>query len=278
MKNKEYHILSLSGGKDSTALAFYIKENMPDIHNKIEYVFCDTECELPETYDYLNKIEVFLGKKIKRIKPYKSFEYLMSVYNYFPSPIRRWCTVELKTKPFKKYIYDMFKEKGKGTIYLYIGIRADELQRAKYNKYGDSYIKEVYPFVDNSITHSDVMSILNKSGVGLPKYYDWSKRSGCFFCPFQSKITWLNLYKNHPDLFAKAKAYEDEKNLENGGRFKKVGWNLDMSLEDMIKPENTKKIILEYENKQKKKKKKAPQKLIEIFDDCNENSCLLCNL
>lgn len=62
---KEYHILSLSGGKDSTALAFFMKENMPEIFEKTELVFCDTECELPETYDYLNKVEVFLGKKIK---------------------------------------------------------------------------------------------------------------------------------------------------------------------------------------------------------------------
>ena len=65
---KEYHILSLSGGKDSTALAFFMKENMPEIFENTELVFCDTECELPETYDYLNKIEVFLGKKITRIK------------------------------------------------------------------------------------------------------------------------------------------------------------------------------------------------------------------
>ena len=53
---KEYHILSLSGGKDSTALAFFMKENMPDIFEKLELVFYDTGCDLPETYDYLDKI------------------------------------------------------------------------------------------------------------------------------------------------------------------------------------------------------------------------------
>ena len=62
---KEYHILSLSGGKDSTALAFFMKENMPEIFKKLELVFYDTGCDLPETYDYLNKIEVFLKKKIQ---------------------------------------------------------------------------------------------------------------------------------------------------------------------------------------------------------------------
>jgi phage repressor protein C with HTH and peptisase S24 domain len=38
----EYHILSLSGGKDSTALAFFMKENMQEIFEKTELVFCDT--------------------------------------------------------------------------------------------------------------------------------------------------------------------------------------------------------------------------------------------
>ena len=71
---KEYHILSLSGGKDSTALAFFMKENMPDIFEKLEFVFYDTGCDLPETYDYLNKIEVFLNKKITKVIPEKSFD------------------------------------------------------------------------------------------------------------------------------------------------------------------------------------------------------------
>ena len=80
---KEYHILSLSGGKDSTALAFFMKENMPEIFEKTELVFCDTECELPELYDYLNKIEIFLNKKITKLKPEKSFErnYLIESHN-----------------------------------------------------------------------------------------------------------------------------------------------------------------------------------------------------
>lgn len=285
MCEKEYHILSLSGGKDSTALAFFIKDNMPEVHEKIQYIFCDTECELPETYDYLNKIELFLGKEIKRIKPFKNFEYLMSIYNYFPSPIRRWCTIEMKTKPFRKYIYDMFQEKGEGKIHLYLGIRADEPHRAGKGKYGDSYINEEYPFVDNGITHADVMDILKKAGVGLPDYYKWSKRSGCYFCPFQSKMTWLNLYEHHPDLFMKAKEFEDLKNPE-GCEFKAVGWNLDMLLKDMIKPENAKKIRDDFENKQKKKKQDSPRKLINMFadepmfdeDDCGENQCLFCHL
>ena len=95
---QEYHILSLSGGKDSTALAFFMKENMPDIFEKTQLVFCDTEKEIPETYDYLNKIEIFLDKKIERLKPERSFDHFVSIYNHLPSISQRWCTIELKTK------------------------------------------------------------------------------------------------------------------------------------------------------------------------------------
>ena len=110
---KEYHILSLSGGKDSTALAFFMKENMPEIFEKTELVFCDTECELPETYDYLNKIEIFLDKKITWLRPEKSFDHLMTTAGYLPSPIKRWCTVELKTKPFKNFIKREVSQNGR---------------------------------------------------------------------------------------------------------------------------------------------------------------------
>ncbi len=248
---KEYHILSLSGGKDSTALAFFMKENMPEIFEKLELVFCDTECDLPETYDYLNKIEIFLGKKITRIKPEVSFEHLMLLHNYFPSPIKRWCTVELKTKPFKNFIVNKFKN-NQYIIYLYIGIRADELERAEFNKYNDTKIKEVYPFVNYGMVYSDITKILEETGIGIPKYYEWANRSGCYFCPCQSKNNWLNLYEHHPHLFFKAKEYEDEKNKNNNGNFKRVGWNIDLALEEMIKPENYIKIRNSYKNKKSK--------------------------
>ena len=63
MISKIRHILMLSGGKDSTALAIYMRDRVPDM----EYVFCDTDKELPETYEYLTKLEYFLGKKIERL-------------------------------------------------------------------------------------------------------------------------------------------------------------------------------------------------------------------
>ena len=64
MEQKIRHILGLSGGKDSSALAIYMRDKVPEM----EYAFCDTGKELPETYEFLDRLEAFLGEKIERFK------------------------------------------------------------------------------------------------------------------------------------------------------------------------------------------------------------------
>src|SRR4051812_20607274 len=53
------HVLGISGGKDSAALAIYMRDRVPEM----EYFFCDTGAELPETYEYLTNLEAFLGNR-----------------------------------------------------------------------------------------------------------------------------------------------------------------------------------------------------------------------
>ncbi|WP_457627633.1 phosphoadenosine phosphosulfate reductase domain-containing protein [Persephonella sp.] len=245
MSKKEYHILSLSGGKDSTALALWIKDNLPEIHEKIEYIFFDTEKELRETYEYLNKIESFLGKKIIRLKPLYSFDDLLNIYgNYLPSGQARWCTLEMKIKTFKKYISNKIKKEGKGKVYLYIGIRADE-NREGFKAGEDDYIIPVYPFKEHGIEYKDVKNILEKSGINFPKYYEWRSRSGCFFCFFQQKLEWLGLYGKHPDLYKRAAEYE-KVDKETGTLFT---WIENLPLTELIKPKQVKSVIDNYVNK-----------------------------
>ena len=76
------HIVSLSGGKDSTALAIYLRDRI----QSLEYVFSDTDKELPETYEYLEKLEAFLGRPIVRLKSDRGFDHWLQVYGgYLPS-------------------------------------------------------------------------------------------------------------------------------------------------------------------------------------------------
>lgn len=99
------HVLGLSGGKDSSALAIYMRENHPDLN--IEYFFTDTGEELDEVYEYLNLLEGYLGKKINYLDPGRDFKFWMKQYNNFlPSAQSRWCTVRLKLAPFEKWVQE----------------------------------------------------------------------------------------------------------------------------------------------------------------------------
>jgi 3'-phosphoadenosine 5'-phosphosulfate sulfotransferase (PAPS reductase)/FAD synthetase len=104
-KQSERHILNLSGGKDSTALAVFMRKIHPEL--PLEYVFCDTGKELAETYAYLNRIEAGLGIKITRLNSEASFDHWWKVFGgYLPSPQMRWCTKLLKLKPFEAHVGD----------------------------------------------------------------------------------------------------------------------------------------------------------------------------
>ncbi|MGQ9681558.1 MAG: phosphoadenosine phosphosulfate reductase family protein [Anaerolineae bacterium] len=233
MTRRVRHIVNLSGGKDSTALAIYLRDRIPDL----EYVFCDTEHELPETYEYLDRLEVYLGRRIERLTPGgRGFDHWLTVYRgYLPSTQMRWCTKHLKIQPFEEYI-------GDDQVISYIGIRADE-DRAAYHSTKPS-IKAVYPLKDSGLTRRDVHRILEESGLGIPSYYRWRSRSGCYFCFFQQKIEWLGLAEHHPERFQRAQAYE--KIDSQGVSFT---WNGDESLAKLISPQRAAEIRKEHEQR-----------------------------
>ncbi len=161
------HILSLSGGKDSTALALCMRDRVPEM----EYVFCDTGEELSETYDYLLKIEAVLGKKIDKLNPDRPFRHYLEVCRgVLPDPRTRWCTRMLKLRPFEYYV-------GDSPVYLYVGIRADVPHRKGYVS-TEPNITARFPFIEDGITKDDVMRILQDSGLGMLEYYEWRSRFG----------------------------------------------------------------------------------------------------
>ena len=228
---KVRHILALSGGKDSSALAVYMKDKVPEM----EYVFCDTGDELQETYDYLDKLEFYLGKKITRINSDRPFSHYLKLYRgVLPDSRTRWCTRMLKIKPYELFV-------GDDEVISYVGIRADEPYRTGYisTKPG---VRAVYPFRENNIRKADVFRILEEAGLGVPAYYEWRSRSGCFFCFYQRRIEWVNLLERHPDLFKKAMSYE-KNDPETGERFT---WVEGESLEELSRPERIVQIKEQY--------------------------------
>jgi hypothetical protein len=196
---KVRHICGISGGKDSSALALYMREKVPEM----EYFFCDTGAELPETYDFLDKLEIVLGKKIERLNARKGFDHWFEVYRgTLPSPQMRWCTTKMKIEPIEQWV-------GDDEVISYIAIRSDEAGRKGYVS-SKKNIQARFPFVEDDIDHAGVMRILGESGVGLPGYYEWRTRSGCYFCFFQRKAEWVGLSERHPDLWERAVAIEQK--------------------------------------------------------------------
>lgn len=233
---KERHILALSGGKDSAALAVYMRDKYPDLD--MEYVFIDSGCELPETYEYLNRIRAVLNIDITVIKPEKSWENYWALtkvkrtkygtFTYLPSPKNRWCTEVLKLIPYDKWIAKYYSD---SKVYSYVGLRADEKSNRKGFTSGRANVVSCYPFIEEGLVYDDIKNLLINSGLGFPEYYKWRKRSGCYFCFYQTKREWLGLYEHHPDLFMKARSYETYM-PEKGIKFT---WCEDMSLEELLK-------------------------------------------
>lgn len=157
------HVLGISGGKDSAALAIYMSKKHPDID--IEYYTCDTGKELTETYDLINKLNSVLGKNIRLYNsidednsPYKNpFDHFLAIYGgYLPSATARWCTGKMKLEPFENEIGD------KPTI-SYVGIRGDENREGYISKREN--IQSIFPFRKNIWSEDVIKKFLSNTNL-----------------------------------------------------------------------------------------------------------------
>jgi 3'-phosphoadenosine 5'-phosphosulfate sulfotransferase (PAPS reductase)/FAD synthetase len=274
MSKKVKHVLGLSGGKDSSALALYVKETRPELD--IEYFFTDTGYELPETNQFIDQLEERLGyihrlnyRALNNIdgRGENNFENLLKENgSYLPSQRDRWCTIHMKLRPFERWV-DEFISQGY-EIKNYVGIRADEPDRRGFMTI-EKPIESVFPFREDGIVKSDIENILQRNGLELPKYYNWRSRSGCTFCFYQKKIEWLKLMEKHPDLFEEAKQFEkgDEENTTVGEKFYWMGQG--QPLETLEDPKVQKRIIENHEKAVERfNKKKRRNALLESTNSC----------
>ncbi|WP_122706982.1 phosphoadenosine phosphosulfate reductase domain-containing protein [Pseudomonas sp. RA_5y_Pfl1_P24] len=256
---RERHLLGLSGGRDSAALALYVRQTLPELD--IEYFFTDTGEELPEVQEFLGRLEGFLGQPILRLNPRRDFEFWLKEYNNFlPSPQTRWCTRQLKLAPFEEWVRPMLAKGEK--VFSYVAIRSDEDYREGYSSKSDN-LKVVLPFRVDGIDKAGVLEILESSGVGLPRYYEWRSRSGCTFCFFQQKIEWVRLRERHPDAFEEAKALEKTA-LDQGSPFT---WTKGEPLTELEKPERVGAIRKEYEARRLRSKSRRPRNPLRPWEE-----------
>lgn len=262
------HIMSLSGGKDSSALAVLLsRENIREKYNieNLEYVFCDTGLELPEVYSYLAKMELLLDIKIIYLKSSLSLDELIELRGgYLPTANARYCTTQLKVFPYLKHL----RTYGSDEITSYIGIRNDEQHRTG-SLATDKNVTTVYPFIDLGLNREDIITILKDSELGLPEYYKWRSRSGCYLCFFQRKVEWIGLLERHPDLYWKASAYEHRGFTWCGNK---------ESLKDLARPERIAEVKRRAALARKSNNAIDLWREIEEDDDLEDNACNICHV
>ena len=204
---KEKHIVSFSGGKDSTAMLL----KMIELNYKIdEIIFIDTGVEFPEMYKHIHDIENYINRPITILKSDKSFEYYMFDHiktrgkrkgqkGYSWSDFRnRWCTKYLKIDVIGKYL-KKYKQQGYKII-EYHGIAIDEPKRIKEHK---------YPLVDWGMTEKDCLEYCYSKGFYWSGLYEKFHRLSCWCCPLQSLKELKVLYNEFPELWNKLKEWDN---------------------------------------------------------------------
>jgi len=202
------HIVSFSGGKDSTAMLLKMLESKMCI----DYiVFCDTGMEFPQMYDHIEMVNKFIkekyNKKITILKNEKTFEYYMCEHvkkrgelkgeiGYGWSTMKiRWCTTLLKANLFNKFKRGLNEE-----CVVYIGIAYDEQKRIKNDK---------YPLVDLKMTEKDALKYCYDNGFNWGGLYENFKRVSCWCCPLKSLPELKELFINYPKLWEQLKKMDN---------------------------------------------------------------------
>lgn len=199
-----YNVVSLSGGKDSTAMLLMMIERGIKVD---EAVFFDTGWEFPQMYEHLDKLEQVSGVNITRLHPKIPFTEIM-LHNHrtrgkrvdcdagmgWPFPRGRWCTSR-KTLTIEQHL------RSRRPYVQYIGIAADEAERA-YDKDGNRKPNE-YPLIDWGVTEADALEYCKARGFDWGGLYDHFNRVSCFCCPLQSISELRKLRRFYPELWMK---------------------------------------------------------------------------
>ncbi len=222
MDKPKLHVVSCSGGKDSTAMLLrMLEEGMP-----IDMIlFCDTGLEFPGLYEHLKQLEKYIGRKITRISTDKSFEYYFMEHEIkrkrstafaekygldhngygWAGPKMRWCTERLKNQPREQFLRPL---RDKYEVIEYVGIAADESYRLeRKNNQRDNC---VHPLVDWGMTEADCLQYCYDRGFRWDGLYEIFSRVSCWCCPLQSLEELRKLYRNFPDLWEKLKYWDSQ--------------------------------------------------------------------
>jgi 3'-phosphoadenosine 5'-phosphosulfate sulfotransferase (PAPS reductase)/FAD synthetase len=185
------HIVALSGGADSTAMALALAEREP---RDYAYVCTPTGDELPEMFMHWRRLGDLLGKPLEVLTTGRSLAGLIREWNALPNWRMRWCTRVLKIEPFQAYVASH------SPCVVYVGLRADETDREGVEYQGE--VTRRFPLVEWGWGRTEVIWYLARRNVVIPE------RTDCAGCFFQTLGEWHSLWQNHPEKYAEWEAKE----------------------------------------------------------------------
>lgn len=193
------HIVSFSGGKDSTGMLLKMVDEGMHID---EIVFIDSSVEFPAIYEHIRKVGLYVKRDIKTIKANHSYEYYLGTHvkrngqvGYgHPDFRNQWCTQLLKKNVIKKYLNNAYKGKN---ITEYHGIAYDEQVRA--NRNNEKVVR--YPLIEFKMTENDALQYSYDRGFDFGGLYKDFVRVSCFCCPMKRIGELRTLYNKYPDLW-----------------------------------------------------------------------------
>lgn len=215
----ELHVVSLSGGKDSTAMLL----RMLDEGMRVDIIlFCDTGVEFPAMYRHLEKLEKDIGRRITRVGSYHTFDHYMLDHEIlvkhksnqqheqrqhrgygWSGPLNRWCTKELKEIPRERFLRPL---REKFDIIEYVGLAADEGYRLERENNKRENCR--HPLVDWGMTETDCLNYCYERGYTWEGLYDYFDRVSCWCCPLQPLAELKILYQHFPELWATLKEWD----------------------------------------------------------------------
>lgn len=208
----QLHVVSLSGGKDSTAMLLrMLEEGM-----RVDIIlFCDTGLEYPQMYEHLDKLERNIGRPITRIRSDHTFEYYLTQKEVlvkkkknrnkrnfrgygWSGPLNRWCTKELKAIPRERFLKPLQE---KYEIIEYVGLAADEGYRLE--RENNKRENNRHPLVDWGMTEADCLKFCYDRGYDWGGLYEKLSRVSCWCCPLQPLSQLRIVYRDFPELWAR---------------------------------------------------------------------------
>lgn len=194
-----YHLVALSGGKDSTALALALRERDPS--TDFRYYCTPTGDELPEMFSWWERLGKILESRIIPIME-TSLTECIDNNKMLPNFRARFCTRQIKIEPARRILATL---KARGDTYHYVGLRADEETRLG-GVYDDLGIVNRFPFREWAWSIVDVWEYLESKGLVdcIPE------RTDCALCFHQRIGEWWNLWSQFPERWKRGEEIEEK--------------------------------------------------------------------